>query len=374
MRFLAGFILGLFFIFSTLQGFAAADEDGHYVRAAKLITLRDHSVVPVGAEMEVQYDAGSDWVTGYASLIPSIPKSSATLVPTVIFNPPIDGTTNQLTAIYIRKTLTRSYGSMPIPGSNGVVIASGEPVKISKREGDFYFVDTQTLRHTMVPVASINVSQASLATGKVVAVPPLPASEPLATPVHIPPTEGQLYGKLKIPYTLRGKPLPAGSYVTIAYDAGDSWVLGGGGFQNSPRISKAAVDLIDRVNFDPPLGGRMKTSTMAYKYMPNPVNNPDSLEQSEIFANQNPSMRAGDAVYITAREGTDYLIEVPQQGMRPGRIPVSVVNVVTGDLEFGIPVVVPPIPQSINPNAAGYVIPPKSAQSPAPSAFFKRVE
>lgn len=165
-----------------------------------------------------------------------------------------------------------------------------------------------------------------------------------------------------------GEALPPGSYVTIAYDAGNSWVLSEG---RSARISKAAVDLVDRVDFLPNLTGRINTQTTVYKFFPELRRGKDrsTLEQSEIFANLNPSVHIGDEVNIEAREGDDYIIDVPQQGRpgmgRRGRVPVSAIDIVSGNPNAGAPVFIPTLPQSTDANAPGYVPPPP----PPPKKF-----
>ena len=128
---------------------------------------------------------------------------------------------------------------------------------------------------------------------------------------------------------------------------------------NNGRISKVAVDLVDRVNFRPSLKGRIKAETIVYRTYPELRKGKDhsTLEQSETFANLNPSVRVGDEVIIDAREGNDYIVEIRLSGKpgmgKLGRIPVSAIDIVSGNPSSGARVVVPPLPQSENPNAAG---------------------
>ena len=137
-------------------------------------------------------------------------------------------------------------------------------------------------------------------------------------------------------------------------------------YENQPRIAKAAVDIVARTDFDVPLTARIKSPTTVYKFLPDLRNSPGSLEQSEGFANMNPTVRVGDQVYIDAREGNDYLIEVGGQGQmaRTGRIPVSTADIIAGNPAAGVRSFVPPLPQSTNANAPGYVAPPPKRASP----------
>lgn len=344
MRFIAYVFFCFFWPLCIFANRAAADSV-HYVRATVPITLRDGIVIPPGVEILIQYDAGDSWIS-YGAF--RIPKTSAILVDIVIFNPVINGVVNRLTPIYLRTTVLRSaFGSKPIPNSTGLVLEKGDTVRIIDREGEFYSVDTNNLRNALVPIESINASKASLADGKVVPVPSFPANDTnKLDAIHAPPQPGQLFGRLKVPYTLEGKPLPADSYIVIAYDGGKDWILGGRIYQNHPRISKVAVDIVNRVNFYTPLTGRISSPTTVYKFLPNTFNDPRTLEQSEIFSNLNPSVRVGDYVYITAREGADYVVQIPQSGRiaKPGRIPVSAIKITLGSLDSGTPVFVPPLP------------------------------
>ncbi len=325
------------------------------------MVLRDRTTAPAGAEIDVQYESANGWISGYPQVLPLLPKNSATLIEEVIFKPPVEGMVNKLTPLYAReRTRGGPYGysiyTSVIPSSDGLLLKKGEPVKISRREGDYYFLSTTKFQEVMVPVAVVDAPPGALSQGRVDPVPPFQAH--LAASPPSPARSGQLYGKLKIPYRFMDKVLPEGSYLIIAYEAGEDWVLGGEVWQTAPRISKDAVDLVSRVDFDTPLVGRIKAPTTVYKSSPDVIENPTTLEQGEIFSNANPSIRVGDEVYIKAREGSDYIIEIAgRSSNNTGRVPVSVVDITTGDPASGGSVTIAPLPQSTNSSAAGYFRP-----------------
>jgi hypothetical protein len=344
------------------MGQAAAGDVAHYVRTTEPITLSDGSRVPVGTYVNVRYDAGDGWITYSESVYPKIKKTSAALLDAVSFDPPINGTANKLTGVYdivpFRGGLL--FAGIPRPSSTGQVIGKGEAVKIYSRTGEFYYVSTKRIRFALVPVAMITVSSFALQNGQSVPVPPTPSGGTAATTTRPSPVQGRLYGKLKIPFTLAGKVLPVDSYVTIDYEEGDYWLLFGS-FGNPAQISKEAVEIVDKVLYSPPLTGTMKSPTMVYKAMPDVNRYPTTLEQSEAFANLNPSVRPGDEIFIFAREGEDYLIQI---GRRQGRVPISAVNITYGDPNNGAPVSVPPRPQTTNAQAPGYRPPPPKPSDP----------
>ncbi len=291
-----------------------------------------------------------------------MPKSAGTLIDETLFDPPIDGTVTQLTAVYRRTSFTNSIASKVIPNTAGEVVAKGEAVKIALREGDFYMVSTPTVRFAMLPVSVVSVSSAALASGKAIGVPSLPPPEtqPVAA-TSKQPRVGSLFGQLKVPYTFEGKVLPAGSYIQIQYDGGNFYVLGGKIWQNPPRISKAAVELVERVEFNPPLSGRINSATPVYKWLPDLFKNPSTLEQGEIFANLNPTVHVGDELSIDAREGNDYIAEIPSRNRVRARIPVAAIDLVAGAPVSSFSITLAPAPQSTDPAAPGYVPPPMSS-------------
>jgi hypothetical protein len=90
------------------------------------------------------------------------------------------------------------------------------------------------------------------------------------------------------------------------------------------------------------------------------------LEQSEGFANLNPKLAAGDEVYIRSREGDDYAVEIVTSGWKGhiGRVPVSAVDIIAGDPHSGARIKIPPMPQSSDVSAPGYVPPPPEKAPP----------
>jgi hypothetical protein len=220
-----------------------------------------------------------------------------------------------------------------------------------------------------VPAATILAANDALQTGQVVPVPAVPAEGTPATIKPLPPQPGPLYGKLLVPFTLEGKVLPAGGYIQLAYEQGDSWVLSNS-YVNPAIISKAAVELVEHTNFFSPLTGTINSPTRVYKLIPDIRRDPSTLDQSEIFSNMNPAVNVGDEVSITAREGDDYLIQITQPGRmsKLGRVPVSAVDITYGNPSSGTPVFIPPRPQNEDASAPGYVAsPPKPVE---PGSIF----
>ena len=365
MRFLARFFVCLPLTFCLIENAAAADSAPHYVQMAQPFPTQFGRSIPKDSQVKVKYDNGDSWLTDDTDTALRIPKSAAMPLPVVTFNPPVTGTANQVVALYVR-ALGSNDDARALklqPNSNGTVVAAGETVTIAAREGNYYALLQGKYASALVPVSAINVSQDALRAGVAVPIPPLPSAGLKATFAgNGTPRTGQLYGRTKVAYTLNGEVLPAGSYLPIAYDAGAMWEIGGG---NRGSISKAAIELVNRSEYLAPLTGRANRQTIVYKWVPDLRKGHDwsTLEQSEIFANMNPSLHAGQEIPIKAREGDDYIVEIPTaNGMnsparRLGRVPVSALDVVFGNPESGAPVTVPPLPQSTNANAAGYVAP-----------------
>jgi hypothetical protein len=358
MRFLLVLIVAASATTFLPENASAAEGGNHYVRTTEKIVIPwGGAVIPPGADISVRYDAGDSWITYSPSVYPKIKKSAATLEEEIIFNPTVEGIANQLTATYNRFPLSGPllYVGVIRPSASGIVIAKGESVQIGMREGDYYLIFTKKVNAGLVPVGSIDISNIALQSGQPLHVPPVPTQETSAESSHPPPPPphaGHLYGKLKIPYTLAGKELPAGGFVILAYDAGDSWILGGP-TAHGQSISKEAVEPIERMNYFTRLAGRITEPTTVYKLMPDVVGVTKTLKQGEAFATLNPSIKVGDEVSITAREGDDYLIQfAPAGGMiKLGRVPVSTVEVTYGDPNSGAPVFVAPVPQNPVANA-----------------------
>lgn len=364
MRFLARFFVCLPLTFCLIENAAAADNAAHYVQMAQPFPTQFGRSIPKDSQVKVKYDNGDSWLTDDTDTALRIPKSAAVPLQEVTFDPPVTGSANQVVALYVRALSPNDDAQARHlqPNSNGLVIAAGETVTIAAREGNYYALLGKYAR-ALVPVSAINVSQDALRTGVAVPIPPLPSAGLKATFAgNATPRTGQLYGRTKVAYTLNGEVLPPGSYLPIAYDAGTMWEIGGG---NRGSISKAAIELVNRAEYLAPLTGRANRQTIVYKWVPDlrKGGNWSTLEQSEIFANMNPALRAGQEVPINAREGDDYIVEIPTaNGMnsparRLGRVPVSALDVVFGNPESGAQVTVPPLPQSTNANAPGYVAP-----------------
>ncbi len=350
MRFFISLLSCIFLLSGGIPSASAADID-HYVRVNQQLVQRDRNTVPVGSEIPVKYDDGDSWVTYRTYVLPRVPKSVGTLVEQKIFDPPIDGTVTQLTAIYQRATVGNSIATKVIPNTSGTVLAKGEPVKIGVREGDFYWVVASGYR-ALLPVGVVSVSPAAFATGKVTGVPPVPP--PTAQPVAATPPkagrQGQLFGKLKVPFTFGGKVLGTGNYIHVTYDDGAYWIIGDLTLEGGTRISKAAVDLVERVEFNPLLIGRISSPTPVYQTFPDLNRNPQTLRQGQMFANLNPTVQVGDDVNILAREGDDYIAQIQPRG-RPAqnaRIPVAAVSITSGNMNAGAAVTIPPRPQHID--------------------------
>jgi hypothetical protein len=373
MRFLLVLIAAAFAA-TFLPKHASAIEGGnHYVRTKERIVIPwGGAVIPPGADISVRYDAGDSWITYSESVYPKLKKSSGDLEEEIIFDPSVEGVANKRTPTYSRFPLNVPllYVGVVKPSASGVVIAKGESVKIAMREGDYYLVYTKKVNGGLVPVGSIDVSNTDLQSGQSLHVPPVPTAAtvpPTATtatvpapgttaePSHRAQRPGQLYGKLTIPCTVAGKELPAGGFVILAYEDGDSWILGGP-TAHGQSISKDAVEPVARIDYFTRLAGRITAPTTVYKLMPDVVGVTKTLEQSEVFANLNPSIKVGDEVSITAREGDDFLIQfAPAGGMiKLGRVPVSAVEVTYGDPNSGTSVFVPPRPQNTDAHAPGY--------------------
>jgi hypothetical protein len=358
MRFLLVLIVAAFATTFLPENASAAEGGNHYVRTTEKIVIPwGGAVIPPGADISVRYDSGDSWITYSPSVYPKIKKSAATLEEEIIFNPTVEGIANQLTATYNRFPLNGPllYVGVIRPNASGIVISKGESVQIGMREGDYYLIFTKKVNAGLVPVGAIDVSNIALQSGQPLHVPPVPTQETSAESSHPPPPPphaGHLYGKLKIPYTLAGKELPAGGFVILAYDAGDSWILGGPS-AHGQSISKEAVEPIERMNYFTRLAGRITEPTTVYKLMPDVVGVTKTLKQGEAFATLNPSIKVGDEVSISAREGDDYLIQfAPAGGMiKFGRVPVSTVEVTYGDPNSGSPVFVAPVPQNPVANA-----------------------
>jgi len=170
-----------------------------------------------------------------------------------------------------------------------------------------------------------------------------------------PARPGQLYGRLKVPYTLKNETLPAGSYIILAFDAGDYWVVGDS--YSLPYIRKSAVDVVPRTEFSPRPRGRITSPTTLYRFTPMFITKKDrsTLEQTEAFA-INPTLRVGEEVSILAQEGDDYVVTVGTR--QSGRVPVSSTTIIPGDYWTGRRIFIPPQPQPTEANTPSDVEPP----------------
>jgi len=187
------------------------------------------------------------------------------------------------------------------------------------------------------------------------------------------PHAGQLYGKTKIPYTLHGEALPAGSYVLLAYDAGDDWVLADESDSNLQRISKADVDVVPRVDFIPNLTGRMiAAQTTISRYPPSFRKAEDRLERiDKLLEKLRPTAHLGDEISIQALEYNYYIVSLPNgDAGKLGKVPVGLIQITSGNPESGTPVFIPPLPETTSAKAPESITSapaPSSAPAPAPA-------
>lgn len=324
-----------------------------YVRTTHRLTLRTGQPVPAGVEIGITADAGDAWVTTAENDLPLVAKRDAGRPDCVDFRPAIDGRVSKPTAVYERAPALGPNPSMRFatniqPGREGYVVPIGEPLRISRREGAYYVVDTTAQRRIHLPVEAVEAAPEALRSGRPVTFSARagegngPAVTQGASRPQAPaePLSGPLYGRLRIPLTFGNRVLQAGNYVQVGYDAGDDWVIGMLMPQNAPRVSKAAIELVDRTVYATPLLGRARRATATYVANPDLQRDPAHLLQSSPGKVLNPGLSAGQEVNILAREGDMFEIVPIVTGQRSltVRVPAAEIDIVHGDPNTGRPV------------------------------------
>jgi hypothetical protein len=176
MRFLGRLVICLLVFSGGLK--ASAAEYVQYVRSHQQMVLPDRSVIPIGGELPVKYDAGDAWIPYLVLSLPRFPKSAGTLVAQTVFDPPIDGMVKQPTTLYVRINFANSLASRVVPDAHGHIANAAQPVRIILRQGDFYVVSApQMPPGAMLPVGAVSVPPAALAQGRIQNLPP-PEAKP----------------------------------------------------------------------------------------------------------------------------------------------------------------------------------------------------
>lgn len=139
------------------------------------------------------------------------------------------------------------------------------------------------------------------------------------------------YGRTTQAVTLKGRVLPPGSYVPLAFDDRDAWVTSEISSE-AQRIPKSAVDPIPNVQFSPALTGRANQATRVYHPVPDVSINPATLEEPL----NNISIPKGVEFKILFKQGNDYIVQLPpSEGSVLGRVPVAVVDIISGSPASG---------------------------------------
>lgn len=330
-----------------------------YVRTTQRLTLRTGQPVPVGVDIGITADAGDEWLTTDENGLPRVAKTAAGRPDCVEFRPAVDGRVSRPTAVYQRMPALGPNPSMRLatqiqPGREGFVVPAGEPLRISRREGSYYVVDTTAQHRIHLPVEVVDVAPEVLRSGRPVTLPPPSSGGAVqgqaggtqAPPSTVaPPMNGPLIGRLRIPLTLDGRVLAAGSYVQVGYDAGTEWVIGMLMPQDAPRVSKAAIELVDRMFYTTPLLGRARRATSSFVANPDLRRDPTHLLQSSPGLVLNPRLTAGQEVNIRAREGDMFEIIPIVTGHRSltVRVRSAEIEIIHGDPNSGKPVIVPEV-------------------------------
>lgn len=174
------------------------------------------------------------------------------------------------------------------------------------------------------------------------------ASLASAWSVFVPaPSFASLYARTNKPLVIFNKRLPAGSYIEVEYDGGDTWVLP----YRKQHIAKPDATLVPLFNIKPEITAKLNKPSPVYKNVPLLYIDSSSLEQRD--PDSPPMLAAGTKIRIWQHEGDDYLIAYQNDayksrsnldGIALGRMPVSAVEIDPGQTFKEIEEKLPPDP------------------------------